>query len=94
MKVQLTRLKAGKIVGDAPLRTDVVEGTLINHEIKNVKQAIGCGETVTIHAEPLTEGATVRVVQTSPVKSIDYLNDDTIRFHTETGSIYELKEIK
>ena len=67
----------------APLRTESVVGNYVNAPCP--------GEPFQITAEPLTEGATVRVVTTSVVVEVEKMNFG-FRFKTQ-NSTYELETV-
>ena len=78
MKVRMTRLEKG-VPGPFSLRTETILGQLQAPPV--------VGETVVILAEPLVEGADLRMVETSPVVKI---SGDVIT--TESGSRYWIQK--
>lgn len=71
------------VVGGMALRTESVDGVC----------DVPCvGESFRIYAASLTEGADVRLVQTSRVVDAQQRAPAVWNFHTETGSLYRLEE--
>jgi len=72
MKGRLTRLKTTDVVVDnpAPLRTTTVEGVFLSPPV--------VGERFSIVCDPIVEGATGRLVSTSPITSISESGFGTI----------------
>ena len=78
MKVKLTKISRPDVEGG--LRTNSVEGTC--HNIPTV------GNHFTMVAPPLEFG-NMRCVSTNIVDKVDPVSDNTYRFETRTGSVYE-----
>lgn len=86
-KCRLTRLKAGALLGETPLRTTVIEGECYG------RPTVGQSFKVW-NDQPLDTsfGATQRMVTTSIVMETSG-HETAVTFKTETGSIYQWEEI-
>lgn len=51
------------------------------------------GESVILFAEPRDSGS-MRMINTSPVTKIEHINMHTVRVNTESGSVYEITDMK
>jgi len=85
---KLIRLAAGEKKSGNPLRTSEIVGFFWEAPVTE--------ESFTFYGESLTEGATVRIIQTSRVKNITAGGHTTdglefFQFETETGSTYRVE---
>lgn len=75
-----------KIKNDhAALRDDVI--------YMDICSDIKVGEPVLLFGPPRDVDVGSRMVQTSPVRSVDAIDGLTTRFTTESGSVYEITDI-
>lgn len=86
MKVKMSRLRAGDVFGPNPLRTDTVEGVLL--------EPILLGKGVKILGNSLTPGMTARLVHTSDVVELTNPDEGKTVVYTKSGSIYEIEEME
>lgn len=79
MHVLMKKLELSKV---SKFRTETIEGDAPDMPI--------IGKPFYVFGKSLTEGANVRVVQTSPVKQIDSEEEGEYIISTESGSRYHL----
>lgn len=82
----MTKIKLSKISGGKNIRTQEVIGEWTNEPLE-------IGKVVELISTPLTEGADIRLVNTSPLKDVDIFEAFYI-LHTISGSQYKMEIIK